>query len=71
MKFKVKSEKVAKDLGVKVGAHVEVSEGRVDKWLRMGWGSIVEPKAEKEEKVEKETKEFKIENETKDASDQD
>ena len=70
MKFKVKNEKVAKDLGVKVGATVEVPSQHADKWLRMGWGSEVAKKADKEEKAEIETKELKLENETKDATDQ-
>lgn len=71
MKFKVKNEKVANDLGVKIGATIDVPEQQADKWLRMGWGSEVAKKADKEEKAEIETKELKIENETKDATDQD
>ena len=71
MKFKVKNEKVANDLGVKVGAIVEVLEQHADKWLRMGWGSEVAKKSDKEEKSEIETKELKIDKDTKDATDQD
>ena len=70
MKFKVKNEKVANDLGVKIGATVKVPASQADKWVRMGWGSEVVKKADKEEKAEIETKELKIENETKDATDQ-
>lgn len=68
MKFKVKNEKVAKDLGVKVGDTVEVIEQHAEKWVRMGWGSEIAAKKEKQEKAEIETKELKVEKETKDAT---
>jgi len=71
MKFKVKNEKVAQDHGVKIGATIDVLEQHADKWIRMGWGTKVEKKADKEEKTEIETKELKFENETKDATSQD
>ena len=70
MKFKVKNEKVAKDLGVKIGDTVKVPSSQAEKWIRLGWGSEDAKKNNKEEKAEIETKELKIENETKDATDQ-
>jgi len=66
MKFKVKNEKIAAQLGVKKNAIVDVPDQHADKWKRMEWG--VEYIA-KEEKKEFETKELKIETETKDATD--
>lgn len=66
MKFKVKSEKIAKEFGVKKGAIVSIPDHQADKWIRLGWGSEY---VAKEAKPEFETKELKIETETKDAAD--
>lgn len=68
MKFKVKSEKIAKEFGVKKGAIVDIPGQQAEKWIRLGWGT---EHVAKEAKAEYETKELKIESETKseDASD--
>lgn len=60
MKLKLKSEKIAKQFGKKVGQIVIIPDSQVEKALALGWG--VEAK---EEKVKIETKELKLESETK------
>ena len=65
MKLKLKSEKIAKQFGKKVGQIVIIPDSPVEKALALGWG--VEAK---EEKAKIETKELKLESETKeDATD--
>jgi hypothetical protein len=71
MKFKVKNQKVANHLGVKVGSVVNVLESQVDKWIKFDWGTEVIKKSKKEEKENFETKELKTDNETKDATNKD
>lgn len=65
MKLKLKSEKIAKQFGKKIGQIVEIPDWQVEKALALGWG--VEAK---EEKAKVETKELKLISETKeDATD--
>lgn len=66
MKFKVKSEKIAREFGVKKGAIVTIPDHQADKWIRLGWGSEY---VAKEAKEQYETKELKLDNENKDAAD--
>jgi len=36
---------------------IEVEDHKIDKWIKMGWGELID---KKEKKIKKETKELKI-----------
>jgi hypothetical protein len=53
----------------KDGDILDIEEHKIDKWIKMGWGELID---KKEKKIKKETKELKIDSkETKNETNKD
>jgi hypothetical protein len=68
MKIKLKIPMIIDGKEISEGEIVNINENNLDKWLKKGWGSVIEKELKPKKK---ETKELKVAKETKNETNQD